>query len=175
MPANGFNRLNPARHSARGTGMRKTASRTNKPGRVDKGTNGLSTGGKQGRRHRQPENGGGGWIRTSVRSRGQIYSLVPLTTRPPLHRVPSGRDLTGLSESCKKQSQLAERHVMPRQIKRPPQNRSADYSDEDSHAQHLQTDRLHPPLQACRSKRFRLDLGAPRGARCSGQQASRNP
>ena len=28
--------------------------------------------------------GGGGWIRTSVRLRGQIYSLLPLTTRPPL-------------------------------------------------------------------------------------------
>ena len=25
-----------------------------------------------------------GWIRTSVRLRGQIYSLLPLTTRPPL-------------------------------------------------------------------------------------------
>ena len=32
------------------------------------------------------ENGGEGWIRTSVRLRGQIYSLLPLTTRPPLHR-----------------------------------------------------------------------------------------
>ncbi len=30
-------------------------------------------------------NGGEGWIRTSVRLRGQIYSLLPLTTRPPLH------------------------------------------------------------------------------------------
>ncbi len=28
--------------------------------------------------------GGGGWIRTSVLVRGQIYSLLPLTTRPPL-------------------------------------------------------------------------------------------
>jgi hypothetical protein len=28
--------------------------------------------------------GGGGWIRTSVRVSGQIYSLLPLTTRPPL-------------------------------------------------------------------------------------------
>jgi hypothetical protein len=27
--------------------------------------------------------GGGGWIRTSVLVRGQIYSLLPLTTRPP--------------------------------------------------------------------------------------------
>jgi hypothetical protein len=31
--------------------------------------------------------GGGGWIRTSVRLRGQIYSLLPLTTRPPLLRA----------------------------------------------------------------------------------------
>ena len=30
------------------------------------------------------EHGGEGWIRTSVRLRGQIYSLLPLTTRPPL-------------------------------------------------------------------------------------------
>ena len=30
--------------------------------------------------------GGEGWIRTSVRLRGQIYSLLPLTTRPPLQR-----------------------------------------------------------------------------------------
>jgi hypothetical protein len=29
--------------------------------------------------------GGQGWIRTTVRSRGQIYSLLPLTTRPPVH------------------------------------------------------------------------------------------
>ena len=32
-------------------------------------------------------NGGEGWIRTSVRLRGQIYSLLPLTTRPPLQVV----------------------------------------------------------------------------------------
>ncbi len=31
----------------------------------------------------EKEDGGRGWIRTSVRSRGQIYSLLPLTTRPP--------------------------------------------------------------------------------------------
>ena len=42
--------------------------------------------------------GGEGWIRTSVRLRGQIYSLLPLTTRPPLqvlagraNGVPTGR------------------------------------------------------------------------------------
>src|SRR3546814_18221971 len=28
---------------------------------------------------------GQGWIQTRVRSRGQIYSLLPLTTRPPVH------------------------------------------------------------------------------------------
>src|SRR5690606_19338561 len=32
--------------------------------------------------------GGEGWIRTSVLVRGQIYSLLPLTTRPPLRREP---------------------------------------------------------------------------------------
>ncbi len=32
--------------------------------------------------------GGEGWIRTSVLVRGQIYSLLPLTTRPPLHGEP---------------------------------------------------------------------------------------
>ena len=32
--------------------------------------------------------GGQGWIRTSVRLHGQIYSLLPLTTRPPVHTVP---------------------------------------------------------------------------------------
>lgn len=31
--------------------------------------------------------GGQGWIRTSVRKTGQIYSLLPLTTRPPVHTV----------------------------------------------------------------------------------------
>ena len=30
--------------------------------------------------------GGEGWIRTIVLIRGQIYSLLPLTTRPPLRR-----------------------------------------------------------------------------------------
>ena len=34
--------------------------------------------------------GGQGWIRTSVRSRGQIYSLLPLTTRPPVHTLSPG-------------------------------------------------------------------------------------
>lgn len=33
------------------------------------------------------DDGGRGWIRTSVRICGQIYSLLPLTTRPPVHRV----------------------------------------------------------------------------------------
>lgn len=33
--------------------------------------------------------GGGGWIRTSVRVSGQIYSLLPLTTRPPLRSEPT--------------------------------------------------------------------------------------
>ena len=37
-------------------------------------------------RIRRLADGGQGWIRTSVRSRGQIYSLLPLTTRPPVQR-----------------------------------------------------------------------------------------
>ena len=37
-------------------------------------------------------NGGEGWIRTSVRLRGQIYSLLPLTTRPPLQGQAGGPD-----------------------------------------------------------------------------------
>ena len=32
-----------------------------------------------------PESGGGGWIRTNVGKTRQIYSLLPLTARPPLH------------------------------------------------------------------------------------------
>ena len=32
----------------------------------------------------QKKDGGQGWIRTSVRKPGQIYSLLPLTTRPPV-------------------------------------------------------------------------------------------
>ena len=36
---------------------------------------------------RKLSDGGEGWIRTSVRLRGQIYSLLPLTTRPPLQGV----------------------------------------------------------------------------------------
>ena len=38
--------------------------------------------------------GGEGWIRTSVRLRGQIYSLLPLTTRPPL-QVRQARHVAG--------------------------------------------------------------------------------
>ncbi len=37
--------------------------------------------------HSKLFNGGEGWIRTSVLVRGQIYSLLPLTTRPPLRRT----------------------------------------------------------------------------------------
>ena len=40
--------------------------------------------------------GGEGWIRTSVRLRGQIYSLLPLTTRPPLHEVRQARHVAAL-------------------------------------------------------------------------------
>jgi hypothetical protein len=36
-----------------------------------------------------PNTGGESWIRTSVLVRGQIYSLLPLTTRPSLHGNPA--------------------------------------------------------------------------------------
>ena len=36
-------------------------------------------------------NGGQDRIRTYVRLRGQIYSLLPLTTRPPVHPGIQGR------------------------------------------------------------------------------------
>jgi hypothetical protein len=42
-------------------------------------------------RRRQAGDGGRDWIRTSVHLRGQIYSLLPLTTRPPFHRAASSK------------------------------------------------------------------------------------
>ena len=45
------------------------------------------------------EDGGEGWIRTSVRLRGQIYSLLPLTTRPPL-QVSAGAPCGGRGRVC---------------------------------------------------------------------------
>src|SRR5213082_2210129 len=42
--------------------------------------------------------GGEGWIRTSVRLRGQIYSLLPLTTRPPLHEACHARTIRRMVE-----------------------------------------------------------------------------
>ena len=36
---------------------------------------------------RHLKSGGKGWIRTTVLRRGQIYSLLPLTTRPPFHEI----------------------------------------------------------------------------------------
>ena len=39
--------------------------------------------------------GGQGWIRTSVRLRGQIYSLLPLTTRPPVHTGHFAKEIEG--------------------------------------------------------------------------------
>jgi hypothetical protein len=52
-------------------------------------------------------NGGEGWIRTSVRLRGQIYSLLPLTTRPPLHRGHAGR--TGRRAMWRRTNRLSTR------------------------------------------------------------------
>ena len=45
--------------------------------------------------------GGEGWIRTSVRLRGQIYSLLPLTTRPPL-QVLAGAPHAGAGSACQR-------------------------------------------------------------------------
>src|SRR5438270_5689826 len=46
--------------------------------------------------------GGEGWIRTSVRLRGQIYSLLPLTTRPPLQQVQAGGPCGGAGRACQR-------------------------------------------------------------------------
>ena len=48
------------------------------------------------------DDGGEGWIRTSVRLRGQIYSLLPLTTRPPLHRGQAGAPCGGATIACQR-------------------------------------------------------------------------
>src|SRR3546814_18779797 len=47
-----------------------------------------------------PEGGGQGWIRTSVRKPGQIYSLLPLTTRPPVHWGPLWEVAHWRNEAC---------------------------------------------------------------------------
>src|SRR5689334_10799768 len=47
------------------------------------------------------KDGGEGWIRTSVRLRGQIYSLLPLTTRPPL-QVQAGAPHGGAGAACQR-------------------------------------------------------------------------
>ena len=53
--------------------------------------------------------GGEGWIRTSVLVRGQIYSLLPLTTRPPLLR----RTADYATAECQASSLLAIRGNIP--------------------------------------------------------------
>jgi hypothetical protein len=56
-------------------------------------------------------NGGGGWIRTSVRLRGQIYSLLPLTTRPPLREdvgIVAGAPCGGAAAVCQRDNALHE-------------------------------------------------------------------
>ena len=52
------------------------------------------------------KDGGQGWIRTSVRLRGQIYSLLPLTTRPPV-QVLSRADHPGKVEHGEQARQMA--------------------------------------------------------------------
>src|SRR5438874_11979496 len=51
--------------------------------------------------------GGEGWIRTSVRLRGQIYSLLPLTTRPPLHEACHARTVRGWSSMARQARHVA--------------------------------------------------------------------
>src|SRR3546814_19990781 len=51
------------------------------------------------------EDGGQGWIRTSVRKPGQIYSLLPLTTRPPVLGARFGKRSNGETRlACQCQS-----------------------------------------------------------------------
>jgi hypothetical protein len=47
-----------------------------------------------------PKTGGESWIRTSVLVRGQIYSLLPLTTRPSLHGNPTLSRLSPETSTC---------------------------------------------------------------------------
>src|SRR5262245_11983143 len=54
--------------------------------------------------------GGEGWIRTSVRLRGQIYSLLPLTTRPPLHEELHAQTIPGRVEHGGQARHMAARH-----------------------------------------------------------------
>ncbi len=53
--------------------------------------------------------GGGGWIRTSVLVRGQIYSLLPLTTRPPLRGEPES--LSRQSANCEPPCDASAREI----------------------------------------------------------------
>ena len=57
-----------------------------------------------GRRLASSGNGGEGWIRTSVRLRGQIYSLLPLTTRPPLQVVATRGRSGGLASMASRRA-----------------------------------------------------------------------
>ena len=53
--------------------------------------------------------GGQGWIRTSVRKTGQIYSLLPLTTRPPVHIFVRGIMCLHEGRSRRRSSPMAKR------------------------------------------------------------------
>ena len=59
--------------------------------------------------------GGEGWIRTSVRLRGQIYSLLPLTTRPPLQRCGQARHVAShlICVNAGKNEELSPRRFAP--------------------------------------------------------------
>jgi hypothetical protein len=58
---------------------------------------------------RQRVIGGQGWIRTSVRKTGQIYSLLPLTTRPPVHIFVRGIMCLHEGRSRRRSSAMAKR------------------------------------------------------------------
>src|SRR3546814_2764953 len=60
------------------------------------------------------EDGGQGWIRTSVRKPGQIYSLLPLTTRPPVLGARFGKRSNGetrLACQCQSWERRSEEHT----------------------------------------------------------------
>lgn len=76
--------------------------------------------------------GGQGWIRTSVRSRGQIYSLLPLTTRPPLLRQARNYS-TELAARNRSRQQDGQRLCRP--YESPPNRRRLGWSCTD-HAPH---------------------------------------
>ena len=106
---------------------------------------------------------------------GQIYSLLDLTTLPPLHRVPSCPEITGGRDVLQRSLSAWLQPCYGRPKRAEPRNRSADYSDEEPKAQQPQTPRLQPRLQACWHRRFGMDMGASRSAGGCRESAPENP